>query len=457
MLTEKYASAFDWGVAISSLHYEATRSLVQNIAQAWKRPNGIMQASENLLGRKRPRLAEPRPREQELALGKASPECLYIGTKTRRCGGWICVRIRESTKTRSKKLAQDIERKRREELESGRMGLKKRERPRLFSLAAEEYLAIKKPVLSERGLIIERSNLKHLLRTSGGNLISDIDATDISDYQQDRLEAGAAPKTTNLEIGTLRAILLRHRLWDFLRQDVRMLKVEENAGKSLTPAEESKLLAACAESRSRTLYPAVMLALNTGMRSIEIRLLKWGQVDLASRTLRVGRSKTDAGAGRAIPLNSRATSMLREWAVFPLVSAEHYIFPSEKYGQNGSAYATDPAKPMGSFKEAWEIARKRSGVACRFHDLRHTACTRLLEGGVPFALLAQIMGWSTSATVTMAKRYGHIGDNSLRQAMAVLDGIDDARSTPGESGASTGWENSRQRIPQSEEVVPSGD
>ena len=38
--------------------------------------------------------------------------------------------------------------------------------------------------------------------------------------------------------------------------------------------------------------------------------------------------------------------------------------------------------------------------------------TRLLEGEVPFAILAQIMDWSVSATITMAKRYGHIGDSS---------------------------------------------
>jgi hypothetical protein len=44
--------------------------------------------------------------------------------------------------------------------------------------------------------------------------------------------------------------------------------------------------------------------------------------------------------------------------------------------------------------------------------------------GVPFAILAQIMGWSTSATITMAKRYGHIGDSSLRRAMSVLDFLD---------------------------------
>jgi hypothetical protein len=210
------------------------------------------------------------------------------------------VRIRESTKTKSKKLAEEIERKRRSDLESGRMGLNKRERPRLFSLVAEDYLQVKQPVLSDRGLIIEKSNLKHLLLVFGGKLLSDIGAAEIGVYQRDRLSAGAAPKTINLEIGTLRAILLRHQLWQFVKQDFRMLKVEESVGKALTSNEEVELLEACTDSRSRTLYPAVVLALNTGMRSIEIRSLRWTQVDLAAKLVRVGRSKTDAGAGRMI-------------------------------------------------------------------------------------------------------------------------------------------------------------
>jgi hypothetical protein len=34
------------------------------------------------------------------------------------------------------------------------------------------------------------------------------------------------------------------------------------------------------------------------------------------------------------------------------------------------------------------------------------------------------MGWSVSATITMAKRYRHIGDSSSRRAMSVLDFLD---------------------------------
>ena len=63
-------------------------------------------------------------------------------------------------------------------------------------------------------------------------------------------------------------------------------------------------------------------------------------------------------------------------------------------------------------------------MSCRFHDLRHSACTRLLEGGVSFPIVASLMGWSPSTTTKMAKRYGHIGPSAKRAAMATLDGAE---------------------------------
>ena len=54
------------------------------------------------------------------------------------------------------------------------------------------------------------------------------------------------------------------------------------------------------------------------------------------------------------------------------------------------------------------------------HDLRHTGCTRMLEAGVPFSVVSDIMGWSASTAVRMAKRYGHIGHSARREAVDKL-------------------------------------
>jgi integrase len=162
------------------------------------------------------------------------------------------------------------------------------------------------------------------------------------------------------------------------------------------------------------------------MRYSEIRLLTWTQLDFTRRTVTVAKSKTEAGAGRTIPLNARAFEMLRFWSErFPDREPSHFVFPAERYGAAGDAFAahsykTDPTRAMGDWKEAWESAKKRAGVRCRFHDLRHTGCTRMLEAGVAFSTVATIMGWSATATARMAKRYGHIGQAAQRLAVEAI-------------------------------------
>jgi len=57
-----------------------------------------------------------------------------------------------------------------------------------------------------------------------------------------------------------------------------MLATLDDVGHAITADEEAALLSACLKSRSRCLYPAVMVALNTGMRYSEIRLLQAGSL-----------------------------------------------------------------------------------------------------------------------------------------------------------------------------------
>jgi integrase len=279
--------------------------------------------------------------------------------------------------------------------------------------------------LSPRSVVIERANLNHINPHFGKMLICDISADDIARYQAVRLEKGAAPKTINLEVGTLRAILRKNRLWASMQPDVRMLRVAEDIGRAISRDEESALLEACRASRSRSLFPAVLIALNTCMRYSELRLLKWAQVDLGSCTLTVGQSKTISGTGRVLPLNDRAVAIFGFWAsLFPERKLNHFVFPAERYGASGDGvpviYDIDPTRPIGRWKEAWKSAKTRSGVSCRFHDLRHTGCTRMLEAGIPFSVVATIMGWSPSTTVRMSRRYGHIGQGAQRSAVNAL-------------------------------------
>jgi integrase len=154
-----------------------------------------------------------------------------------------------------------------------------------------------------------------------------------------------------------------------------------------------------------------------------------------NRALTVGVSKTEAGSGRVIPLNNRAVVTLQTWAT-NLVGRqpEHFVFPSEHYGFAGNdrkphAKTVDPDTPTRDVKTAWKSAKEKAKVQCRFHDLRHTACTRLLERGTPLPVVASIMGWSAGTTAKMAKRYGHISSDVQRAAVALLDSSSDRTAT----------------------------
>jgi integrase len=262
----------------------------------------------------------------------------------------------------------------------------------------------------------------------GQRLLTDINAATIARYVGLRRSEGAADKSIKLELGTLRGILKRAKLWGALADDdlLPRLRDRDDVGRAISPDEEKALLAACHVSRSRGLYTAVVTALNTGMREGEIRTLTWQQIDFEGRTVVVGKSKTAAGTGRPIPINDRLTLALRAWANrFPDRKPEHYVFPAEQYGRPGDekpgTYEEDPTHPIGSWKTAWKNARTTAKVSCRFHDLRHSAVTRLLEAGVSFPIVASLLGWSPSTTTKMAKRYGHIGSAAHRDAVAALD------------------------------------
>jgi integrase len=372
-------------------------------------------------------------------------------------------RIRESTGTRSKTLAEKIERKRRQRLEEGAGGVRKQQAPQLLSVAGEEWLEVKRPGWSPGMFTIAQNALAHLGPVLGKQLLVDIEAKEIARYQKLRLNEGASARTINIEIGALRQIARKHGSWSRIQSDVQMLPERRDVGRALTANEEIALLSECGKSRSRILFPFVALALETGARYNTIRTLQWGNIDSENRCLKFGKDKTAAGTGRVVPLNQRAVEVLKFWAEqFPKHLSQHYVFPAEKVGAAGDrfdakVYETEPTRPVGDIKEAWESAKNRTRRHCpqcrtgtlterpgavgrfvcvecraefselpaglcsvRFHDLRHTAVSRMVAARVPLPIIAKIVGWSAGTMAKMAERYGHFGVEDLRSAVESI-------------------------------------
>jgi integrase len=214
-----------------------------------------------------------------------------------------------------------------------------------------------------------------------------------------------------------------------------MLKVDDEIGMALDGPQVDKLLVECQRSCSRGLFPAVVIALSTAMRAGEIRTLRWKQIDFRLKALHVGMSKTRSGKGRVIPLNQLAMSVLGKYAAdFRDRRPEHCIFPTERCaGQDSQGrlqyYDQNLIKPIGSWKKAWNAVRSRSGIHCRFHDLRHTAVTQMLRKGNTIAQIATVAGWSASTTILMIKKYGHL-EGGMKKAVAALNWKRFPRNSP---------------------------
>jgi integrase len=343
--------------------------------------------------------------------------------------------VRESSKSESKTVAKDAERARRRELEESWNQIKRRKLPPLFSIAAEDWLKTRTGIApsTERSYKLA---ISHLKSEFGKQLLCDLSGEDLAAYQTRRKREGVSNRTVNLELGVLRSILRRYRMWEAIAADVDFLKESASPGRALTHEEETTLLDVASKSRCRSLYPVIMLAINTGMRASEIRGLTWAQVDFLAKSLMVGKSKTAAGTGRIIPLNSRAVAVLTHWrGLFPGAEAEHYVFPHEKYGLAGNdrkqcAYEIIPTEPMHRWKVAWESARKTAKVSCRFHDLRHTFISRLAESQASDSTVMALAGHVSRA---MMERYSHIRMEAKRKA------VDDLSGTDFEPGVAQNW------------------
>jgi integrase len=342
--------------------------------------------------------------------------------------------IHESARTKSKTLAREAERQRRRELEQRINNVKKRGLPPTFERAAREWQDSRGEI-AEKTASIARVALKHLLPAFGPKLLCDITPQHIADYQRVRLQSGAQGRTVNIEVSTLRQILKAHDLWLPVAGKVRMLRERKDVAKALTPEQERSLIAATAESDSAC-HTATVLALNTAMRKDEIRLLRWGQIDLEKRTLTVGRSKTEAGAGRLITVNVPAFGALVRWAGrFPSVKPGDYVFP---WCENKQVDLTQPTK---GWRTAWRTALKRAGFQCRFHDLRVTCITKLAESQASDQTILSIAG---HVSRKMLEHYSRIRVEAKRAALdAIAQPIFEAgvhqnvhQIQPGDSSAS---------------------
>lgn len=178
----------------------------------------------------------------------------------------------------------------------------------------------------------------------------------------------------------------------------------------LSDDERDRLLKACRESTTPELYPIVVLALSTGMRSGEVLSLTWDRVDLKAG--RITLEQTKNGERRAVPIVGHAAELLRERAKVRRLDT-NLLFPSKRKAKQGQAI-----KPI-SIRNVWLAAVDKARIEdFRFHDLRHSAASYMLMNGASIGELAEVLGHKT---LQMVKRYSHLSDSHTRELVERMN------------------------------------
>jgi integrase len=252
----------------------------------------------------------------------------------------------------------------------------------------ERYLVEVTPTL--KGAKEDTIRLRAVMRHPICKLIlTAVTPTCIAKFRDERLQQ-VSSSTVIRDLACLSAIIGHaRREWSINIENPvsRVRKPSAPAGRDrvLTSAEEARLLDALRPTgrRSPWLYPLVVLALETAMRRGELLGLRWQDVNLVKRIATLHDTKN--GEGRVVPLSSRAVEILK---ALPRSISGHVI----------------PMTPFAACA-AFDRATDRANIdGLRFHDLRHTAITRMAEKLPNVIELAAVSGHKS---LRMLQRYYH--------------------------------------------------
>lgn len=179
---------------------------------------------------------------------------------------------------------------------------------------------------------------------------------------------------------------------------VSKFREENNQMRVLTPEEEKTLLKA---AEGTFIKPMLICALHTAMRSSEIKQLKWKCIKFEEGYIDV--LKTKSGRPRQIPLSS----VLRE-EFNKLSRLSEYVFTNPK-----------TLLPYVNIRDRFTDLCETNGINhIRFHDLRHTAATRMVASGADIIVVQDILG---HANISVTQRYSHPVPERKKQAIESLN------------------------------------
>lgn len=274
--------------------------------------------------------------------------------------------------------------------------------------------------------------------------VQDITTNDLQKYYNSKMTDGYSSKTIRhmavvingaLEYAERTGIIVanpnRHTI---------LPKKKKFEAKVLTKEEVQRIIEF---GTGEEIYPLVMLCMTCGLRKGEALSLQWKNVSLSERKLkivgnlcRIGQEEGEDGKRHSVYeiLEPKTKSSVRT-IYLPEVAYQALVLQKQRQEQDKEKYADIYldndfvfARPDGRYLNPRQMMEhfhkflKKYGITdVRFHDLRHTAATMMIESGISIKIVQDILGHSNLATT--ADIYSHISETAKEKAMQQLEAV----------------------------------
>jgi len=235
---------------------------------------------------------------------------------------------------------------------------------------------------------------------------------DITPYHIEQLKAELKKRklsnaTINRYLQILRGMFYRAIDWETYKKPNPLKKIrfyrEERTIKALSGKDIRRVLDAAknisASPRSplqKIFYDICMLAMNTGMRKSEILDLKWKDIK-GDEVKIIGKGSKR----RTVPLNSTARGIIERQP-----KKDEHVFDISNRHQ------------PGLFRRTIGHIKKKTGIDFHFHLLRHYFTTKLIEKGIDFVTVGELLGHSKISTSLI---YSHTNKERKKKAVSLLE------------------------------------
>lgn len=230
-----------------------------------------------------------------------------------------------------------------------------------------------------------------------------------------------SPRTVNLLHFLISSSLeqaIRNEL--ITKNPAKYCKKLANEKKEIKALTTEQVIALLETAQKHELYPALVIALHTGLRRGEVLGLTWENINFDEDTMNITQSLVKIKGGTKLQEPKTKSSK----RILPMTDTviELLSINKQKTGLIFQTRNNQPVHPR-SFQRTFSTWCKNAGLPkeTRLHDLRHTFATNIINAGIDIKTAQSLTGHAD--TRTLLDIYAHTVTASQRNAANIINGL----------------------------------